>query len=113
MSLQSLLLPNEQIMFRTSRPVMYGQSRYNAYVTNVRFILHAQRGLFPRDDLVAYKLTDLHHFKYHEEGLIFRTGVLTITLPNSFNKIRGPTADMKQLYQHAMGLAHAGTPRAL
>lgn len=102
MTLERLLLPQEEIRFRAARPLKYGQSPYNAYVTNKRLVLYAQRGLiFSRDDFIAFHLKDIASSKYHEEGFISKTGYLTIAVGNTSARIFGSPIDVKQLYMAA------------
>lgn len=102
MSLERLLLPQEEVRFRAARQLKYGQSPYEAYVTNKRLVLYAKRGmLFPRDDFIAFHLKDIASSKYHEEGFIGKTGFLTIAVGNTSARIFGPPVDVKQLYMAA------------
>lgn len=110
MSLESLLLPGESIRFRTGRNVQFGTSPFTGYVTNLRLILHAKRGLLGRDDMVGYKLTEIKNYKYHEEGFFAKKGVLTLDLDRTAGKITGPTVDVKQLYNFVIGASLATTP---
>ena len=101
MGLDSLLLPGEEIRFRASRPVKYGSSQFQAYVTSKRLVLYAKRGLFGRDDFIAFHLKDVQSSKYHEEGLIMKTGHFTVVVGNTSAKVWGPPVDIKQLYMAA------------
>ena len=99
--LESLLMPGEEIRFRAARQLKYGQSPYNAYVTNKRIVLYAKRGLFGRDDFIGFHLKDLSSSKYHEEGFIAKTGILTVAVGNTSARIWGSPVDVKQLYMAA------------
>jgi hypothetical protein len=101
MSLESMLLPTEEIRFRAARPLKYGQSQFQAYVTNKRLVLYAKRGLFGRDDFIAFNLKDVSSSKYHEEGLLMKTGYFTIAIGNTSAKVYGSPVDVKQVYMAA------------
>lgn len=100
-SVERLLLPDEKITFRASRRLKYGKSDYDAYVTNKRLVLHAKRGLFGRDDFIAFNLRDVSSSKYHEEGIIGKRGFLTVAVGNTQAAIYGSPVDVKQLYMQA------------
>ena len=100
-SLERLLLPDETIRFHASRRLKYGKSAYDAYVTNKRLVLYAKRGLFGRDDFVAFNLRDVSSSKYHEEGLLPKRGFLTVAIGNTSAAIWGPPVDVKQLHMQA------------
>lgn len=101
LSLERLLLPDEQVRFRAAQQLKYGQSAYNAYVTNKRLVLYAKRGLLGRDDFIAFNLKDLSSSKYHEEGLLMKRGFLTVAVGNTSARIWGSPVDVKQLYMAA------------
>lgn len=101
LALDNLLLPDEQITFRSARPIQYGKSKYQAYVTNKRLVLHAQRGLFSRDDFIGFHLRDVSSCKYHEEGIVAKKGILTLAVGNTSARFVGPPVDVKQLYMQA------------
>jgi len=100
-SLERLLLPEETIKFRASRRLKYGKSEYDAFVTNKRLVLYAKRGLFGRDDFIAFNLRDVSSSKYHEEGILAKRGFLTVAVGNTAASIWGPPVDVKQLYMQA------------
>jgi hypothetical protein len=103
MTLASLILPGETTRFKTSRSVYLGKSDYTAFVTNSRLILYAKRGFLGRDDFIGYRLSEIKNYRYHEEGLIAKKGILTLDLNNTAARIVGPAIDVKQLYNFIIG----------
>lgn len=101
--LQNHLLAGEDVVFRTQRPVSYGKEQYQAYVTGQRLLLYRKVGMvFAREDLQSFRLGDIAHCGYKEEGIITRRGVMEIHVRGSKIRVGGHALHVKQLYQHVL-----------
>ncbi|MGB9705168.1 MAG: hypothetical protein ACPL3C_06945 [Pyrobaculum sp.] len=106
MPIEEFLLPSEEIYIR-GVTVQYGNNIYEVFITNLRLLLYARRGLIlKKDDLVSIKLSDIQNIQYREEGLINKKGILIVDLIDRRISLIGSPQGMKTLYQNLM--AHWG-----
>jgi len=102
MSVESYLMPGEEIQYKTANVEM-GGSTYDLYVTNKRVVLFKARGLvFKKADLLAYKMSDIQNVTYREEGLAFKKGVLGIELAKARIEVKGKSDAIRGAYQAIM-----------
>jgi hypothetical protein len=103
MALGDYLMPGEEVRFRSSQRVRYGNKRYQVLLTDRRILLFARRGtLFKSDDVVSQKLGDLQGVKYREHGIIEKKGTIQVHSLKTEMDLSGPAQEVKALYQQMM-----------
>jgi hypothetical protein len=96
-------MPGEEVRFRSSRKVRYGNKSYQVILSDRRILLFAERGaLFKTDDIVSQKLNDLQAVKYSEHGIIDKKGTIRVQSMKTEMDLSGPAGDIKTLYQQMM-----------
>ena len=96
-------MPGEEIRFRSTRHVRYGNKRYQVLLSDRRILLYAERGLLVKnDDVVSQKLEDLQAVKYSEKGIIERRGIIHFQSFKTEMDLSGPAEEIKTLYQQMM-----------
>ena len=102
MSLEDYLIPGEEIRFQSGvNNVSYGGKKYNLILTTKRVLLHSNRGLMKRDDIVTLKLEEIQSAKYKETGLVKKNGVIEVQ-GKTLVQITGGASQLKTLYQQLM-----------
>jgi hypothetical protein len=103
LTLRDYLMPGEEIRFRSSRRIRYGNKSYQVILSDRRILLFAERGtLFRSDDIVSQRLGDLQAVKYSEQGIIAKKGTIRVQSMKSEMDLSGPAEDIKTLYQQMM-----------
>ena len=98
MTIQDILLPLENIVFRTRTKLVYAQRKYEVLITESRIVLYAERGLVLKTcDVVCERLDALFGVEYSERGTIFKAARMTLQGGNSV-EIRGPVEEVKPLF---------------
>ena len=99
MTLEEYLLPDEKLIYQTSKPIWYAEDvpvvitsspgishskpvagkLYTAYLTNKRLILYSQRGLLrKKDDILFWKFEEMQGIKYLEKGVFSKKAEINI-----------------------------------
>lgn len=98
MALQDILLPLENIVFRTKTKLVYAQHKYEVLITESRIVLYAERGRILKScDVVCERLDALFGVEYSEKGTIFKAARMTLQGGNKV-EIRGPVEEVKPLF---------------
>jgi hypothetical protein len=98
MAIQDILLPLENIIFRTRTKLVYAQGKYEVLVTESRIVLYAERGRILKScDVVCERLDALFGVEYSERGSIFKAARMTLQGGNKV-EIRGPVEEIKPLF---------------
>ncbi|MDG6929208.1 MAG: hypothetical protein JRN39_03510 [Nitrososphaerota archaeon] len=102
MPLEDYLIPGEEVRFQSGRPLNFGGKPYTLIVTDKRLIMFARRGaLVKKDDVLSFKLDEMHGVKYRESGKLMKTGMLEIEA-RSLLQLQGSPLTVKTLYQQLM-----------
>jgi hypothetical protein len=98
MTIQDILLPLENIIFRTRTKLVYSQRKYEVLITESRIVLYAERGRILKScDVVCERLDALFGVEYSEKGTIFKAARMTLQGGNRV-EIRGPVEEVKPLF---------------
>lgn len=101
MTLNDLLLPNEEIQYRRKIPnfKIGGQSYEELIVTDKRMIFYKREGLiFKKDISETVSLSKISGIKFNEKGRINKKGQIEIYGPIKLI-IEGPLNDARYLHQ--------------
>ena len=95
LALKEILLPQENIMFRTKTKLKCTEKKYNIIITNFRVLLYSERGrIFKSPDVISERLESIYGIEYNEEGIIFKTSKIRIQGGIRF-EISGPLSEVK------------------
>ena len=98
MTIQDILLPLENIIFRTRTKLVYSQRKYEVLITESRIVLYAERGRILKScDVICERLDALFGVEYSEKGTIFKAARMTLQGGNRV-EIRGPVEEVKPLF---------------
>ena len=98
--LENFLFPKEIIRYQSPCPIRYGDDDYTLYVTDQRLLAHKSTGLiFKKDRVIAERLDDIKSLSYDEQGLIFKTALLTVETDCKKMSYTGRPLDIKTLWQ--------------
>jgi hypothetical protein len=98
MAIQDILLPLENIIFRTRTKLIYSRRKYEVLITESRIVLYAERGLVLKScDVVCERLDALFGAEYSEKGTIFKAAKMRLQGGNSL-EMRGPVEEVKPLF---------------
>ncbi|HEY7694890.1 MAG TPA: hypothetical protein VH797_02175 [Nitrososphaeraceae archaeon] len=98
MALKEILLPQENIMFRTKTKLKCTEKKYNIIITNFRVLLYSERGrIFKSPDVISERLESIYGIEYNEEGIFFKTSRIRIQGGIKF-EISGPLSEVKPVF---------------
>jgi hypothetical protein len=98
LALKEILLPQENIMFRTKTKLKCTEKKYNIIITNFRVLLYSERGrFFKSPDVISERLESIYGIEYNEEGIFFKTSKIRIQGGIRF-EITGPLSEVKPVF---------------
>ena len=98
LALKEILLPQENIMFRTKTKLKCTEKKYNIIITNFRVLLYSERGrIFKSPDVISERLESIYGIEYNEEGIFFKTSKIRIQGGIRF-EISGPLSEVKPVF---------------
>ena len=98
LALKEILLPQENIMFRTKTKLRCTAKKYNIIITNLRVLLYSERGrLFKSPDVISERLESIYGIEYNEEGIFFKRSKIKIQGGIKF-EISGPLSEVKPVF---------------
>ena len=98
LALKEILLPQENIMFRTKTKLKCTEKKYNIIITNFRVLLYSERGrIFKSPDVISERLESIYGIEYNEDGIIFKTSKIRIQGGIRF-EISGPLSEVKPVF---------------
>jgi hypothetical protein len=98
LALKEILLPQENIMFRTKTKLKCTEKKYNIIITNLRVLLYSERGrFFKSPDVISERLESIYGIEYNEEGIFFKTSKIRIQGGIRF-EISGPLSEVKPVF---------------
>ena len=98
LALKEILLPQENIMFRTKTKLKCTEKKYNIIITNFRVLLYSERGrFFKSPDVISERLESIYGIEYNEEGIFFKTSKIRIQGGIRF-EISGPLSEVKPVF---------------
>jgi hypothetical protein len=98
LALKEILLPQENIMFRTKTKLKCTEKKYNIIITNLRVLLYSERGrFFKSPDVISERLESIYGIEYNEEGIFFKKSKIRIQGGIRF-EISGPLSEVKPVF---------------
>jgi hypothetical protein len=98
LALKEILLPQENIMFRTKTKLKCTQKKYNIIITNLRILLYSERGrFFKSPDVISERLESIYGIEYSEEGILFKSSKIRIQGGIKF-EISGEISEVKPVF---------------
>jgi hypothetical protein len=98
LALKEILLPQENIMFRTKTKLKCTEKKYNIIITNFRVLLYSERGrIFKSPDVISERLESIYGIEYNEEGIFFKTSKIRIQGGIRF-EISGRLSEVKPVF---------------
>src|SRR4030095_15664725 len=98
LALKEILLPQENIMFRSKTKLKCTEKKYHIIITNFRVLLYSERGrIFKSPDVISERLESIYGIEYNEEGIFFKTSKIRIQGGIRF-EISGPLSEVKPVF---------------
>jgi hypothetical protein len=98
LTLKEILLPQENIMFRTKTKLKCTEEKYNIIITNLRLLLYSEKGYFFKSpDVISERLESIYGIQYNEEGILFKRSIVRIQGGIKF-EISGPASEVKPVF---------------
>jgi hypothetical protein len=98
MTVQDILLPLENILFRTRTKLLCPQGKFQVLITEQRLVLYAEKGKILKScDVICERLDTLVGVEYSEKGIIFKIAKMTLQGGNKV-ELRGPVQEVKPLF---------------
>jgi hypothetical protein len=98
MTVQDILLPSENILFRTRTKLQCPQGKYEVLITERRLVLYAEKGrILKTCDVICERLDTLVGVEYSEKGFIFKIARITLQGGNRV-ELRGLVQEVKPLF---------------
>jgi hypothetical protein len=106
LTLKEILLPQENIMFRTKTKLICTQKKYNIIITNLRILLYSERGrFFKSPDVISERLESIYGIEYNEEGILFKSAKIRIQGGIKF-EISGPISEVKPVFNFIQSIVN-------
>ena len=106
MTLKEILLPQENIMFRTKTKLKCTHKKYNIIITNLRILLYSERGrFFKSPDVITERLESIYGIEYNEEGIVFKSSKIRIQGGIKF-EISGPISEVKPVFNFIQSIVN-------
>jgi len=108
LALKEILLPQENIMFRTKTKLICTQKKYNIIITNLRILLYSERGrFFKSPDVISERLESIYGIEYNEKGILFKMSRIRIQGGIKF-EISGPVTEVKPVFNFIQSIVNRG-----
>lgn len=99
MALENLLLPGENVKYRSPGKVRLGSQKYQLITTEKRLILYRRLGtFFKSEEFKADGIPEVQAISYKEEGALSRRSTIKIKVQGRYTTYTGRAATMKTLY---------------
>jgi hypothetical protein len=106
LALKEILLPQENIMFRTKTKLRCTLKKYNIIITNLRILLYSERGLFFKSpDVISERLESIYGMEYNEEGILFKRSKIRIQGGIKL-EISGPISEVKPVFNFIQSIVN-------
>jgi len=106
LTLKEILLPQENIMFRTKTKLKCTHKKYNIIITNFRILLYSERGrFFKSPDVISERLESIYGIEYNEEGILFKSSKIRIQGGIKF-EISGPISEVKPVFNFIQSIVN-------
>ena len=106
LALKEILLPQENIMFRTKTKLKCTQKKYNIIITNLRILLYSERGrFFKSPDVISERLESIYGIEYNEKGILFKMSKISIQGGIKF-EISGPVTEVKPVFNFIQSIVN-------
>ena len=106
LTLKEILLPQENIMFRTKTRLKCTHKKYNIIITNLRILLYSERGrFFKSPDVISERLESIYGIEYNEEGILFKSSKIRIQGGIKF-EISGPISEVKPVFNFIQSIVN-------
>jgi len=106
LALKEILLPQENIMFRTKTKLKCTHKKYNIIITNLRILLYSERGrVFKSPDVISERLESIYGIEYNQDGIIFRRSKIRIQGGIKF-EISGPNSEVKPVFNFIQSIVN-------
>jgi hypothetical protein len=106
LTLKEILLPQENIMFRTKTKLICTHKKYNIIITNFRILLYSERGrFFKSPDVISERLESIYGIEYNEEGILFKSSKIRIQGGIKF-EISGPISEVKPVFNFIQSIVN-------
>jgi hypothetical protein len=106
LALKEILLPQENIMFRSKTKLKCTEKKYDIIVTNLRILLYSERGrFFKSPDVISERLESIYGIEYNEEGIFFKTSKIRIQGGIRF-EISGQLSDVKPVFNFIQSIVN-------
>ena len=106
LALKEILLPQENIMFRTKTKLKCTQKKYNIIITNLRILLYSERGrFFKSPDVISERLESIYGIEYNEKGILFKMSKIRIQGGIKF-EISGPVTEVKPVFNFIQSIVN-------
>jgi hypothetical protein len=107
MTIQDILLPLENVVFRTRTKLLSPKGKYEVLITERRLLLYAERGKILKSyNVVCERLDSLLGVEYSEKGAIFKNAKMTLQGGNKV-ELRGPVQEVKPLFDFVQSSINA------
>jgi hypothetical protein len=108
MTQKEILLPQENIMFRTNTQLKCTEKKYNIVITNLRILLYSERGrFFKSPDVISERLESIYGIEYNEKGILFKMSKIRIQGGIKF-EISGPVTEVKPVFNFIQSIVNIG-----
>jgi hypothetical protein len=107
LALKEILLPQENIMFRTKTNLRCAHKKYNIIITNLRILLYSERGrFFKSPDVISERLESIYGMEYNEEGILFKRSKIRIQGGIKL-EISGPISEVKPVFNFIQSIVNS------
>src|SRR5437867_4163646 len=108
LTLKEILLPQENIMFRTKTKLKCTEKKYNIVITNLRILLYSERGrFFKSPDVISERLESIYGIEYNEKGILFKMSKIRIQGGIKF-EISGQVTEVKPVFNFIQSIVNIG-----
>jgi hypothetical protein len=113
LALKEILLPQENIMFRTKTKLKCTHKKYNIIITNLRILLYSERGrFFKSPDVISERLESIYGIEYNEKGILFKMSKIRIQGGTKF-EISGPITEVKPVFNFIQSIVNRSDNRLI
>jgi hypothetical protein len=100
MPIEDYLLREEKILFWSDFQVTYNETKYKAFITNIRLLLFNEKGIvFKREEIITENWAQITGLQYTEIGSITRKGILKFSCSKGEIQLEGPRNGMLGLFK--------------
>jgi hypothetical protein len=106
LALKEILLPQENIMFRSKTKLKCNHKKYDIIITNLRILLYSERGhFFKCPDVISERLESIYGIEYNEEGILFKTSKIRIQGGIKF-EISGTISEVRPVFNYIQSVVN-------